>query len=172
MRKITPFLWFDDKAEEAANYYVSIFRNSGIVNVTRYSEAASEASGRPKGSVMTVAFVLDGEEFVALNGGPVFAFSPAISFVVNCETQKELDELWDKLSEGGDPQECGWLKDKYGVTWQIVPAALGELMSDPDPARTDRVMQALIRMKKLDIEGLRKACEGISVDVRAERKAG
>lgn len=172
MRKITPFLWFDDMAEDAANYYVSIFRNSKIVNVTRYSESSAEVSGRPKGSVMTVAFELDGEEFVALNGGPVFAFSPAISFVVNCETQKELDVLWEKLSDGGEAQECGWLKDKYGVTWQIVPAVLGELMADPDPAKTDRVMHALIQMKKLDIDGLKKAYEQKPIDVQAERKAG
>lgn len=157
MRKITPFLWFDDNAEEAANYYVSIFRNSRVVNVARYGEAGAKASGRAKGSVMTVAFELDGQPFVALNGGPVFTFSPAISFVVNCETQKEIDDLWKKLSDGGEEVECGWLKDKYGVSWQIVPAILGEMIADPDPEKPERVMQALLQMKKLDIEELRKA---------------
>ncbi len=159
MQKITPFMWFDDKAEEAANFYISIFRNSRIVSVARYGEAGASVSGRPKGSVMTVAFELEGQEFVALNGGPVFTFSPAISFVVNCETQKEVDGLWEKLSEGGEIQECGWLKDKYGVSWQIVPAVLGELMSDPDPSKSQRVMQAMLQMIKIDIAGLRKAYE-------------
>lgn len=172
MRKITPFLWFDEKAEEAAKYYVSIFGNSRILHVARYGEAGSEASGRPKGSVMTVAFELDGEEFVALNGGPGFTFSPAVSFVVNVKTQEELDALWEKLSDGGVTQECGWLTDKYGVTWQVVPDVLGEWMSDPDPARSERVMKALIRMKKLDIEGLKTAYEQEPGDVRAQRKAG
>jgi predicted 3-demethylubiquinone-9 3-methyltransferase (glyoxalase superfamily) len=138
MQKITPFLWFDDNAEEAAKFYISIFRNSRILNVARYGEAGAEATGRPKGSVMTVAFQLEGQEFVALNGGPVFSFTPAISFVVNCVAQEELDELWEKLSEGGEIQECGWLKDKYGVSWQIVPSVLGELMSDPDPVKSQR----------------------------------
>ena len=164
MQKITPFLWFDDNAEEAANFYVSIFRNSRIVNVARYGEAGEKASGRPKGSVMTVAFELEGQPFVALNGGPIFTFSPAISLAVNCETQKEIDDLWEKLSAGGEKEECGWLKDKYGVSWQIVPAAIGEMMSDPDTVKSERVMQALIQMKKLDIAGLKKAFE--------ERQAG
>jgi predicted 3-demethylubiquinone-9 3-methyltransferase (glyoxalase superfamily) len=159
MQKITPFLWFDDNAEEAAKFYISIFRNSRILNVARYGEAGAEATGRPKGSVMTVAFQLEGQEFVALNGGPVFSFTPAISFVVNCVAQEELDELWEKLSEGGEIQECGWLKDKYGVSWQIVPSVLGELMSDPDPVKSQRVMQAMLQMKKLDIAGLKKAYE-------------
>jgi predicted 3-demethylubiquinone-9 3-methyltransferase (glyoxalase superfamily) len=159
MQKITPFLWFDDNAEEAAKFYISIFRNSRILNVARYGEAGAEATGRPKGSVMTVAFQLEGQEFVALNGGPVFSFTPAISFVVNCVAQEELDELWEKISEGGEIQECGWLKDKYGVSWQIVPSVLGELMSDPDPVKSQRVMQAMLQMKKLDIAGLKKAYE-------------
>ncbi len=172
MQKITPFLWFDDNAEEAANFYVSIFKNSRIVNVTRYGEVSSAASGRPKGSVMTVSFELEGQEFVAMNGGPVFFFSPAISLVVNCASQAEIDALWGKLSRDGEVLECGWLTDRYGVTWQIVPAALGEMVSDPDPAKQDRVMQALVRMKKLDLEALRKAYEEGPPDIRSERKAG
>lgn len=157
MQKITPFLWFDNQAEEAVNFYVSIFRNSKIVNVARYGDDAAKVSGRPKGSVMTVAFQLDGQSFVALNGGPVFTFSPAISFVVDCQTQQEVDHLWEKLSAGGEAQQCGWLKDKYGVTWQIVPSVLGQLMSDPDPAKAQRVMQAMLQMHKLDIAALRQA---------------
>ena len=159
MQKITPFLWFDTQAEEAVNYYVSIFRNSKIVNVARYGDDGAKVSGRPKGSVMTVAFQLDGQPFVALNGGPVFTFSPAISFVVDCRTQEEVDRLWDKLSAGGEQQQCGWLRDKYGVTWQIVPSVLGELMSDPNPAKSQRVMQAMLQMTRLDIRGLQQAAE-------------
>lgn len=150
MQKITPFLWFDDQAEEAGNFYVSIFKKSKIGNVTRYGEADSEVSGRPKGSVMTVTFQLDGQEFIALNGGPVFKFTEAISFLVNCETQEEVDGLWEKLSEGGNEIECGWLKDKYGVTWQIVPTVLDKLFNDPDPEKSQRVMKALLKMKKID----------------------
>jgi len=160
MQKIMPFLWFDDQAEEAANFYVSIFKKSKIGNVTRYGEADSEVSGRPKGSVMTVTFQLDGQEFIALNGGPVFKFTEAISFLVNCETQEEVDELWEKLSEGGNEIECGWLKDKYGVTWQIVPTVLNELLNDPDPEKSQRVMKALLKMKKIDIEALKQAYGG------------
>ena len=159
MQKITPFLWFDHQAEEAVNFYTSIFKNSKIVNVARYGEAGAEVSGRPKGTVITVAFELEGQEFIALNGGPVFTFSPAISFVVNCQTQKEVNKLWEKLSEGGEIQECGWLRDKYGVSWQIVPAVIGEMMTDPDPGKSERVMKALLRMKKIDIDGLKKAYE-------------
>lgn len=157
MQKITPFLWFDNQAEEAVNFYVSIFRNSRITNIARYGDDAAKVSGRPQGSVMTVAFELDGQSFVALNGGPVFTFSPAISFVVDCATQAEVDRLWDRLSAGGEPQQCGWLRDKYGVTWQIVPAVLGKLLSDPDAARTQRVMQAMLQMSKLDIGALKQA---------------
>lgn len=157
MQKITPFLWFDNQAEEAVNFYVSIFRNSKITNVARYGDDAATVSGRPKGSVMTVAFELDGQPFVALNGGPVFTFSPAISFVVDCATQEEVDRLWDRLSAGGEPQQCGWLRDKYGVTWQIVPTVLGKLLSDPDAARAQRVMQAMLQMNKLDIGALKQA---------------
>jgi predicted 3-demethylubiquinone-9 3-methyltransferase (glyoxalase superfamily) len=157
MQKITPFLWFDDNAEEAAKYYTSIFKNSRIVGISRYGEAAAKASGRPKGSVMTVSFELEGQPFVALNGGPVFSFTPAISLVVGCDTQKEIDDLWEKLTDGGEEVECGWLKDKYGVSWQIVPAAIFEMVSDRDPARSDRVMQAVVQMKKIDLERLKKA---------------
>lgn len=157
MQKITPFLWFDDQAEAAANFYVSIFKNSKIENVTRYGQADAEVSGRPKGSVMTVAFQLDEQDFIALNGGPVFKFTEAISFVVNCATQEEIDRLWDKLPDGGKIMECGWLKDKYGVTWQIVPPVLKELLSDPDPEKSQRVMKALIKMKKINIETLKQA---------------
>lgn len=171
MQKIVPFLWFDDKAEEAANYYVSIFGNSKIVSVTRYSDAGAEVSGRPGGSVMTVAFELEGQEFVALNGGPQFSFSPAVSFVVNCKSQNELDELWEKLTAGGEEQQCGWLRDKYGVTWQIVPTVIGELMSDPDPARSQRVVQALMQMTKIDIGALKEAYTGREVDESKRRRS-
>jgi predicted 3-demethylubiquinone-9 3-methyltransferase (glyoxalase superfamily) len=170
MQKITPFLWFDDNAEEAAKFYTSIFRNSRIVNVARYGEAGSKASGRPKGSVMTVAFELEGQPFVALNGGPVFTFSPAISLFVNCETQKEIDELWEKLTDGGEEVECGWLKDKYGVSWQIVPSGIVEMISDRDPARSDRVMQAVVKMKKLDMAVLKKAYGQPQADTGGYRK--
>jgi predicted 3-demethylubiquinone-9 3-methyltransferase (glyoxalase superfamily) len=155
MRKITPFLWFEDKAEEAVNFYISIFKNSKIVHVARYGDAGAQASGRPKGTVMTVAFELEGQAFIALNGGPHFTFSPAISFVVNCEAQEEIDELWEKLSGGGETQECGWLKDKYGVSWQIVPTVIGEMMSDP--VKSERVMKALLQMTRIDMAGLKKA---------------
>jgi predicted 3-demethylubiquinone-9 3-methyltransferase (glyoxalase superfamily) len=153
MQKITPFLWFDDKAEEAMNFYVSIFKNSRVVSITRYGEAGPGAVG----SVMTASFVLDGLEFVALNGGPQFTFSPAISFVVNCTTQEEVDELWAKLSAGGKEVQCGWLEDRYGLSWQIVPTALVEMLNDADPAKANRVMQAMLQMVKIDIEGLRRA---------------
>lgn len=153
MQKITPFLWFDDKAEEAMNFYVSIFKNSRVVSITRYGEAGPGAVG----SVMTASFVLDGLEFVALNGGPQFTFSPAISFVVNCTTQEEVDELWAKLSAGGKEVQCGWLEDRYGLSWQIVPTALVEMLNDADPAKANRVMQAMLQMVKIDIAGLRRA---------------
>jgi predicted 3-demethylubiquinone-9 3-methyltransferase (glyoxalase superfamily) len=158
-QKITPFLWFDNQAEEAVIFYISIFKNSRIVSVTQYGEEGAEASGRPKGTVMTVAFQLDGQEFVALNGGPHFKFTEAISFVVNCESQNEVDYYWENLSEGGDEkaQQCGWLKDKYGVSWQIVPTVLKELLGDPDPAKSGRAMQAMLKMKKIDIETLKQA---------------
>jgi predicted 3-demethylubiquinone-9 3-methyltransferase (glyoxalase superfamily) len=159
MQKITPFLWFDDNAEEAVNFYVSIFKNSKSGSASRYDEAGAKASGRPKGSVMTIPFRLNGQEFVALNGGPHFKFTEAISFVVNCESQEEVEYFWEKLSQGGDEkaQQCGWLKDKYGLSWQIVPTELGKLMSDPDPEKSARVMKAMLQMKKIEIEGLKKA---------------
>jgi predicted 3-demethylubiquinone-9 3-methyltransferase (glyoxalase superfamily) len=155
-----PCLWFDQQAEEAVNFYVSLFKNSKIVNVARYDEASAQASGQPKGSVMTVTFQLDGQEFMALNGGPVFKFTEAISFIVNCETQEEVDRLWNALTQGGAEVQCGWLKDKYGLSWQIVPTILEELLSDPDPVKAQRVMQAMLQMKKLDIAGLRRAYAG------------
>jgi predicted 3-demethylubiquinone-9 3-methyltransferase (glyoxalase superfamily) len=170
MRKITPFLWFDDNAEEAAKFYVSIFKNSKITGVSRYGESAAKASGRPKGSVMTVDFELEGQPFVALNGGPVFSFTPAISLAVGCDTQKEIDELWEKLTDGGEEVECGWLKDKYGLSWQIVPAAIGEMISDRDPARSDRVMRAVVQMKKIDLESLKKAYGQPESDTGGYRK--
>jgi predicted 3-demethylubiquinone-9 3-methyltransferase (glyoxalase superfamily) len=159
MPKITPFLWFDDKAEEAVNFYTSIFHNSKVMVTTRYGKEGAEASGRPRGTVMTVAFQLDGQDFVALNGGPHFRFTEAISFVVNCESQEELDYYWGKLSEGGDEkaQQCGWLKDKYGLSWQIVPTVLGELLNDPDPDKSRGVMEVLLGMKKIDMEKLKQA---------------
>ena len=158
-QKIIPHLWFDNQAEEAAKFYISIFKNSKIVNVTRYGEAGAEVSGRRKGTVMTVTFQLEGQEFIALNGGPHFTFSPAISFFVNCETQEEVDELWEKLSEGGEIEQCGWLKDKYGVSWQIVPTVLGEMLQNKDAESSERVMEALLKMKKIDIKTLKQAYE-------------
>lgn len=155
MQKITPFLWFDDKAEEATNFYVSIFKNSKIETITRYGSAGPGTEG----TVMTVQFQLDGQEFVALNGGPVFAFTPAISFVINCESQEEVDHYWEKLTDGGEIVECGWLKDKFGVSWQVVPIVLAELLSDPDPIKSQRVMKAMLQMKKIDIEVLKQAYE-------------
>lgn len=159
MQRITPFLWFDNQAEEAARFYVSIFKNSKILNVARYGDAGAAASGRPKGSVMTVTFQLDGQEFTALNGGPEFKFTEAISLMVNCKTQQEVDELWDRLTDGGEPGPCGWLKDKYGLSWQIVPTVLGEMMLDKDPKKAERVMQAMLQMKKIEIAGLKRAYE-------------
>src|SRR6266581_4436293 len=160
MQKITPFLWFDDKAEEAVSFYTSIFKNSKIVKIARYGDAGAQVSGRPKGTVMTVAFQLEGQQFVALNGGPQFKFTEAISFVVNCETQEEVDYYWEKLSAGGKEVQCGWLKDKFGLSWQIVPTVLGELLSDKDAAKAQRVMQAMLKMVKLDIKKLKQAAKG------------
>ena len=155
MQKITPFLWFDGKAEEAMNFYVSVFKNSKVMRVTRYGEAGPG----PKGTVMSATFELDGQQFYALNGGPQFTFTPAISFFVNCETQPEVDELWEKLSEGGKKERCGWLKDKYGLSWQIIPSALGKLLGDKDPAKANRVMMAMLQMDKIDIQRLQQAYE-------------
>jgi predicted 3-demethylubiquinone-9 3-methyltransferase (glyoxalase superfamily) len=156
MQKITPFLWFDDKAEEAANFYVSIFKNSKIGSIARYGDEGAAVSGRPKGSVMTVSFQLDGQEFTALNGGPIFKFTEAISFVVNCKTQEEVDKLWENLSAGGSESQCGWLKDKYGLSWQIVPTVVVEMLKDRDAAKSKRVMQAILQMHKLDIKVLQQ----------------
>jgi predicted 3-demethylubiquinone-9 3-methyltransferase (glyoxalase superfamily) len=153
MQKITPFLWFDGQAEEAMNFYVSIFKNSKVVSVARYGDAGPG----PKGSVMTAAFQLEGQDFVALNGGPQFKFTPAISFVVNCETQQEVDDLWEKLSASGRKDRCGWLQDKYGVSWQIVPTILSKLLQDKDQEKSKRVMQAMLQMDKLDIDRLKQA---------------
>ena len=160
-------MWFDSQAEEAANFYVSIFsdrpgsdgKNSRIVTVTRYGDAGAKAAGRPKGSVMTVVFELDGQEFLGLNGGPLFTFSPAISFIVNCETEQEVDWFWERLSAGGKTDQCGWLTDKYGVSWQIVPTVLGEMLQDKDPRKSERVMKAMLQMKKIEIKGLKQAYE-------------
>jgi predicted 3-demethylubiquinone-9 3-methyltransferase (glyoxalase superfamily) len=155
IQKITPFLWFDHQAEEAAGFYSSIFPNSRIVKVVRYGDAGPG----PAGSVMTVEFQLDGQTFVALNGGPIFNFTEAISFVVNCQTQDEVDAYWEKLSAGGTEVQCGWLKDKFGLSWQIVPTVLPELLNDPDPEKSQRVMKAMFAMKKLDIRALKQAYE-------------
>ena len=156
IQRIAPCLWFDDQAEDAAEYYVSIFKSSRINNVSRYGEAGQEVHGRPPGSVMTVDFELDGQAFTALNGGPLFKFNEAISFQVNCETQDEIDDYWEKLSAGGDEkaQQCGWLKDKFGVSWQVVPANMAELFKDPKSEGYQRAMNAMLRMKKLDIEAI------------------
>ena len=156
MQKITPFLWFDGKAEEAMNFYISIFKNSKVGRVTRYGEAGPGA----KGTVMSATFQLEGQEFMALNGGPQFTFTPAISFFVNCETQREVDALWEKLSEGGKKDRCGWLKDKYGLSWQIIPSALGKMLGDKDPEKSKRVMEAMLQMDKIDLKGLQEAYEG------------
>ena len=157
MQKITPFLWFDNQAEEAANFYVSIFKNSKILTVRRYGDSGPG----PKGSVMTLTFQLEGQEFYALNGGPVFHFTEAISLFVNCETQQEVDELWNKfLANEGKESRCGWLKDKYGLSWQIIPTALGKMLGDPDPAKARRVMEAMLQMSKIDVAKLKQAYDG------------
>src|SRR5215510_7879464 len=160
VQKITPFLWFDTQAEEAAKFYTSIFKNSRIVGTTYYAAEAAKASGRPEGSVMTVEFDLDGQRFTALNGGPIFKFTEAVSFVVHCNTQEEVDHFWHGLTAGGEEVQCGWLKDKFGLSWQVVPRVLLELIQDKDPARSNRVMAAMMKMKKIDIEALRKAAKG------------
>lgn len=152
MHKITPFLWFNNQAEEAMNFYVSIFKNASVLSVNRYGKGAP----MPEGTVLTASFELDGQPFVALNGGPMYKFSPATSFVVNCENQAEVDYYWDKLSAGGKPNQCAWLNDKFGVSWQIVPKQLGQLLSDPDPIKAGRVMQAMMQMRKIDIAGLQR----------------
>ena len=155
MQKITPFLWFDNQAEEAMNFYISIFKNSKTGTVTRFGEGGPG----PKGTVMTATFQLDGQDFMALNGGPLYKFTEAISFYVNCETQEEVDELWEKLSASGEPGRCGWLKDKFGLSWQIIPTGLSEMLGDKDAEKSKRVMQAMLKMNKLDIAGLKRAYE-------------
>jgi predicted 3-demethylubiquinone-9 3-methyltransferase (glyoxalase superfamily) len=156
MQKIVPFLWFDGKAEEAMNFYVSIFKNSRVGRVWRYGDAGPG----PKGSVMSCTFTLDGQEFFALNGGAQYKFTPAISLFVNCETQAEVDELWNRLSAGGREDQCGWLQDKFGLSWQIIPTVLGKMLGDKDPAKASRVMQAMLKMKKIDVTGLQRAYDG------------
>lgn len=158
MQKITPFLWFDNQAEDAMNFYVSIFNNSKIGSVSRYGEGGPG----PKGEVMSATFQLDGQEFMALNGGPHFAFTEAISLFVNCEDQQEVDRLWEKLTEGGEPSRCGWLKDKYGLSWQIIPTALGEMLNDKDPDKARRVMTTMLQMDKIDIKTLKEAYDGVA----------
>lgn len=160
MQKITPCLWFDDKAEEAAKFYVSIFKHSKLGTIARYGEAGAEVSGRPKGSVMTVTFEIEGQEFMALNGGPIFTFTEAVSLMVACETQQEIDEMWRKLSQGGEEGQCGWLKDKYGLSWQIVVPGWGKMMQDQDAGKSERVMKAILHMKKPDMKKLKQAYEG------------
>lgn len=161
-QKITPCLWFDDQAEQAVAFYTAIFKNSKITNIVRYGEAGHEVHGKLSGTVMVVAFELDGQAFTALNGGPVFKFNEAISFQVNCGTQQEVDYFWDKLSEGGDEQaqQCGWLKDKYGASWQVVPIILAEMIGSPDVEKSGRVMEAMLQMKKIDIDALQRAYAG------------
>ena len=157
-QKITPNLWFDTEAEEAANFYISVFgKNSRILNVSRYTEAGP----REAGTVMTVEFELDGQRFVGINGGPNFKFTEAVSFQINCETQEDVDYYWERLTDGGEESQCGWLKDKYGLSWQVVPAGMEEVFSDPDPKRAERAMQAMLGMRKLDIGELRRAADGV-----------
>lgn len=159
MQKISPCLWFHNEAEEAANFYVSVFEDGKILNITHYSESSAEASGQPQGSVMTVVFEIDGQQFMALNGGPIFKFSEAVSLMIHCDTQDKVDYYWEKLSAGGEEGQCGWLKDKYGLSWQVVPTALGELLSRGDAEKSESVVKALLPMKKIDIAALQKAYE-------------
>lgn len=160
MQKITPFLWFDDQAEEAAKFYTSIFKDSKVGRIARYGEEAAEKTGRPKGSVMTVEFELEGQQFVGLNGGPMFKFTEAVSFVVNCQTQEEVDYFWEKLSEGGEKSRCGWLTDKFGLAWQVVPTVLIDMLHDKDPGKSQRVMEAVLQMDKIDINSAKQAYQG------------
>ena len=157
IQKITPFLWFDNKAEEAVNFYTSIFKDATIKGSSRYNTESAKASGQQDGAIMTISFNLNGQDFTAINGGPIFKFTEAISFVVNCENQEEVDHFWNKLTEGGKESQCGWLKDKFGLSWQIVPKQLIQLMSGPDKAKAGRVMQAMMQMKKIDIKKLEEA---------------
>jgi predicted 3-demethylubiquinone-9 3-methyltransferase (glyoxalase superfamily) len=160
MQKITPFLWYDNQAEEAAKLYASIFKNSKVGEITRYDEAAAQASGQPAGSAMTVEFELEGQRFIGLNGGPHFKFTEAVSFAVRCETQEEVDYFWEKLTaDGGAESQCGWLRDKFGLSWQIVPKILTQLLKDKDAAKSHRVMKAMLQMKKIDIAKLKEAAK-------------
>jgi predicted 3-demethylubiquinone-9 3-methyltransferase (glyoxalase superfamily) len=165
LQRITPCLWFDNQAEEAANFYTSIFKNSKIGRIARYGKEGYEIHRRPEGTVMTVEFEIDGQAFTALNGGPIFKFNEAISFQVRCETQEEVDYYWEKLSEGGDKkaQQCGWLKDKYGMSWQVIPKVLSELLGDPDSEKSQRAMKAMLQMKKIDIGKIKRAYDGLSI---------
>ncbi len=161
MQKITPFLWFDDQAEEAVKFYTSVFKNSKAGRILRYGEEAAEKTGRPVGSVLTIEFELEGQKFVALNGGPLFKFNESISFVVNCQTQEEVDHFWEKLTaDGGEESQCGWLKDKYGLSWQVVPTVLIDMLHDKDPEKAERVMKAMLQMQKIDVEKLKAAYGG------------
>lgn len=160
MQKITPCLWFDDKAEEAASFYASIFKNSSIGNIARYDAASAKVSGQPEGSVLTVEFTLEGQKFLGLNGGPIFKFSEAVSFTIDCEDQAEVDYFWEKLTEGGEESVCGWLKDKYGLSWQVTPKRLTELLMDPDKEKAGRAMKAMLEMKKIDVAKLEEAVNG------------
>ncbi len=160
MQMITPCLWFDDQAEEAAKFYTSIFKHSKIGPITRYGEAGAGASGRPKGSVMTVTFEIEGQEFVALNGGPLFKFSEAVSLMVKCDTQQDIDEMWEKLSQDGEEGPCGWLKDQYGLSWQIVSPVWDEMLRDKDPVKSERMMQAILHMSKPDLKAIKRAYNG------------
>ena len=161
-QRIMPCLWFDQEAEEAVNFYVGIFRNSRITATSRYGEAGKEVTGGTPGSVMVVAFELDGQSFTALNGGPHFKFNEAVSLQVNCETQEEIDYYWERLTEGGEEGQCGWLKDRYGLSWQVVPAGMAELFADHDPERARRATEAMLGMRKLDIAAMRRAAEGVT----------
>ena len=160
MQKLTSCLWFDNQAEDAVKFYTSVFKNSKVGRIARYDDAGAKASGRPKGSVMTIEFELNGQQFLALNGGPVFKFTEAISFIVNCESQQEVDYFWNRLSEEGSEVQCGWLRDKYGLSWQIVPTLLTEMINDSDPAKAKRVMEAMLKMVKINIADLKKAYNG------------
>ena len=160
MQKITPFLWFDSQAEEAANYYVSIFKNSKLGSVARYDEASARAAGRPEGSVMVIEFELDGQKFIGLNGGPHFKFTEAVSFMINCDSQEEVDYYWDKLSAVPEAEQCGWLKDKFGLSWQVVPTGVIKMLSDKDPAKSKRAMGAVLQMKKIDVATVERAFQG------------
>jgi len=161
MQKITPFLWFDDQAEDAANFYTSVFKNSNIGRIFRHTEEAAEKTGRPVGSVLTIEFEIEGQKFVALNGGPLFKFNESISFVINCETQDEVDYFWGELTaDGGEESACGWLKDKFGMSWQVMPTVLVDMLNDSDEEKSGRVMQAMFQMKKIDVKALKDAYQG------------